>query len=69
MPPRLAFCAIESIRSNSGAWAMNCSYSGGEAKPITRSTPARLYQDRSKKTISPAVGRYCTKRWKYHWFC
>src|SRR3954447_21837534 len=30
-----------SIRSNSGAWAMNCSYSGGDAKPMTRSTPAR----------------------------
>ena len=25
---------------------------------MTRSTPARLYQDRSNRTISPAVGRY-----------
>jgi hypothetical protein len=27
------------------------------AKPITRSTPARLYQLRSKITTSPAAGR------------
>ena len=27
-------------------------------KPMTRSTPARLYQLRSKRTISPAVGRW-----------
>ena len=30
------------------------------AKPMTRSTPARLYQDRSNITISPAVGRWLT---------
>jgi hypothetical protein len=36
---------------------MNCSYSGPETNPIIRSTPARLYQDRSNSTISPAVGR------------
>jgi DNA replication protein DnaC len=29
-------------------------------KPITRSTPARLYQERSKRTISPAAGRCAT---------
>ena len=46
-----------SIRSNSGAWRMNSSYSAGVQKPITRSTPARLYQDRSNITISPAAGR------------
>ncbi len=34
---------------------------------MTRSTPARLYQERSKKTISPAVGRCAMYRWKYHW--
>ena len=32
----------------------------GVAKPMTRSTPARLYQERSNSTISPAVGRCCT---------
>ena len=35
--------------------------------PITRSTPARLYQERSNITISPADGRCGTYRWKYHW--
>ena len=49
-----------SICSNTDTWAMNCSYSVFEAKPITRSTPARLYHDRSNSTISPAVGRCCT---------
>src|SRR6478736_4885989 len=33
---------------------------------MTRSTPARLYQLRSKRTISPAAGRCSTYRWKYH---
>jgi hypothetical protein len=27
-------------------------------KPITRSTPARLYQLRSKMTISPCAGKF-----------
>jgi len=36
-----------SIRSNSGACRMNSRYSEGVQNPITRSTPARLYQDRS----------------------
>ena len=34
--------------------------------PITCSTPARLYQDRSNSVISPAAGRCSTYRWKYH---
>ena len=46
-----------SIRSNCGASRMNSSYSSCVQKPITRSTPARLYQDRSNMTISPAAGR------------
>ena len=46
-----------SIRSNSGACRMNSSYSSSVQKPMTRSTPARLYQDRSNMTISPSVGR------------
>ncbi len=46
-----------SIRSNVGAWRMKTSYSSSEQNPMTRSTPARLYQDRSNRTISPAVGR------------
>ena len=34
---------------------------GGNGKQIiTRSTPARLYQERSNRTISPLVGRCCT---------
>src|SRR5215471_6865742 len=56
-----------SIRSNSGASRMNSRYSSGVQKPITRSTPARLYQDRSNITISPDDGRWVTYRWKYHW--
>ena len=32
-------------------------YQAGVQKPMTRSTPARLYQERSNITISPAVGR------------
>ena len=46
-----------SWRSNSGAWRMNSAYSSSVQKPITCSTPARLYQERSNSTISPRVGR------------
>ena len=49
-----------SIRSNSGTERKNSSYSSGVQKPITRSTPARLYQLRSNSTISPAAGRCAT---------
>ena len=45
---------------------MNRRYSSGVQNPITRSTPARLYQDRSIRTISPRVGSSCMYRWKYH---
>ena len=38
---------------------MNSSYSASVQKPMTRSTPARLYQLRSNSTISPRVGRCC----------
>ena len=34
-------------------------------KPITRSTPARLYQLRSKMTTSPAAGKCGMYRWMY----
>jgi len=47
-----------SICSNSGHCRMNRMTSRGEANSITFSTPARLYQDRSKSTISPAAGRW-----------
>ena len=47
-----------SIFSNSGTERKNSSYSSSEQKPITRSTPARLYQLRSKRTISPPAGRW-----------
>ena len=49
-----------SISSNSGACRRKISYSRSVQKPITRSTPARLYQDRSNSTISPAVGSWVT---------
>jgi LSD1 subclass zinc finger protein len=49
-----------SIRSSSGADRRNSMYWRGSAKPITRSTPARLYQLRSNITISPAAGRWAT---------
>ncbi len=45
------------MRSKFGTSFRNCSCSARVQKPITRSTPARLYQERSKSTISPAVGR------------
>jgi hypothetical protein len=44
-----------SARSSSGARARNSSYSSSLQKPMTRSTPARLYQDRSNIAISPAA--------------
>ena len=49
-----------SISSNSGHCRRNREYSAGVAKPITRSTPPRLYQLRSSSTISPAAGRCST---------
>ena len=49
-----------SMRSNSGTERKNSSTSAGEQKPITRSTPARLYQERSNSTISPPAGRWLT---------
>ena len=48
------------IRSKRGQECMNSSYSSFVQKPITRSTPARLYQERSKRTISPAAGNRAT---------
>jgi hypothetical protein len=46
-----------SIRSNSGHERRNSWYSSSVQKPMTRSTPARLYQLRSNRTISPAAGK------------
>ena len=56
----LVRCSPErtSMRSNSGASRMNSQYSSSVQNPITRSTPARLYQERSNMTISPAAGRF-----------
>src|SRR3954452_10305655 len=59
--------ASTSIRSNIGHCRRKSWYSSLVQKPITCSTPARLYQDRSNSTISPAAGRCSTYRWKYHW--
>ncbi len=36
---------------------MNVWYSDSVQKPMTRSTLARLYHERSNMTISPLVGR------------
>ena len=49
-----------SMRSYSGHEPRNSRYSSSLQKPMTRSTPARLYQLRSKRTISPAAGRWGT---------
>src|ERR1035437_4290381 len=49
--------ARTSIRSNSGQLCRNSRYSALVQNPITRSTPARLYQLRSNRTISPAAGQ------------
>src|SRR5215467_8696488 len=46
-------------RSTSGHNSRNLRCCSLEQNPITRSTPARLYQLRSKITISPAAGKCC----------
>src|SRR5262245_43247959 len=51
--------------SMSGTSPRNRSASSGLQKPITRSTPARLYQLRSKITTSPPAGRCGTYRCMY----
>ena len=43
--------------STSGTSSRKRSTCSSVQKPITRSTPARLYQLRSKITISPAAGK------------
>ena len=43
--------------STAGTCSRNRSVCSGVQKPITRSTPARLYQLRSKMTTSPAAGK------------
>ena len=48
------------MRSNSGHERRNSWSSSSVQKPMTRSTPARLYQERSKSTISPAAGSCAT---------
>ena len=50
------------ILSKSGAVCKNSIYSLSLQKPMTFSTPARLYQLRSKRTISPAAGKFATYR-------
>ena len=47
-----------SMRSNSGTVRKNSALSVSEQNPITRPTPARLYQLLSNSTISPAAGRW-----------
>ena len=51
--------ALASISSKDGACLMNSACCSGVQNPITFSTPAWLYQERSDRTISPYVGR-CT---------
>ena len=55
-----------SCRSKTGHCRVQRSYSSSVQKPITRSTPPRLYQERSNRASSPRVGRCSTYRWKYH---
>ncbi len=43
--------------STAGTCSRNRSVCSGVQKPMTRSTPARLYQLRSKMTTSPAAGK------------
>src|SRR5215472_13310779 len=52
--------------SNSGQTLRKRRYCSSVQKPMTCSTPARLYQLRSKITISPAVGRCATYRCRYN---
>src|SRR5262252_9232436 len=52
-------------RSKVGTILRNSFTSSSAVKPITRSTPARLYQLRSKITTSPAAGRYGIYRCAY----
>ena len=53
--------------STAGVNSRNRVASSGVQKPITGSTPARLYQLRSKMTTSPAAGKCATYRWRYIW--
>lgn len=46
-----------SSRSNWGTCLRKVSYCSSVQKPMTFSTPARLYHERSNRTTSPAVGR------------
>jgi hypothetical protein len=45
-------------RSTADAYLRKDCTSSSEAKPITRSTLARMYQLRSERMISPAAGRW-----------
>ena len=51
--------------STPGVSCRNRSVSSGVQNPITGSTPARLYQLRSKITTSPAAGKCGRYRWMY----
>ena len=53
--------------STAGANPRNRSTWSSVVNPITRSTPARLYQDRSKILTSPADGKCAMYRWRYIW--
>src|SRR5215470_6790386 len=55
------------IFSNAGTISRKALAWASVQNPITRSTPARLYQLRSKITTSPAAGRYGMYRWEYIW--
>ena len=50
--------SLMSISSKLFTSPMNRWYSSGVQNPLTGSTPARLYQLRSKKTISPGLGNF-----------
>jgi hypothetical protein len=60
LTPRSVIEALAKARSSARTSAKSRSYCSLEQKPITRSTPARLYHERSKRMISPAVGKCAT---------
>ena len=57
--------SVTRLYSNRSQLRRNFSYSLFSQNPRTRSTPARLYQLRSKMTISPAAGMCAMYRWTY----
>jgi putative transposase len=63
---RLVCCRRGGLAERSAGPRWRNSFASSSVQnPITRSTPTRLYQLRSKITISPAAGRCGMYRWTY----